>query len=238
MCAPTSTPPSPLDDPTCVDPLQCPALKWGFIGCGRVSHDFVQALKHLPTASVIACSTRDDVGRAQEFATKHNIPKAYGSYEELLADPEVDIVYVGNVHAFRRSIVEQCILANKHTLVEKPFACTYEDAQYLISLARERNLFMLEGMWTRFFPAVEQARQLVLGKSDESGILGEVVNVVSDFNFNASDSEVYPTSFFYNRKLGGSASLLIAPYPITAASKCHSKYLRHIYILCLPRLDS
>jgi dihydrodiol dehydrogenase / D-xylose 1-dehydrogenase (NADP) len=87
-------------------------------------------------------------------------------------------------------------------------------------LAKERNLFLMEGMWTRFFPAVEQARTLALGSPDgsEKAMIGEVVQVHSDFNFNASDSEDYPTSFVYNHKLGGGASLLVAPYPIAAAN--------------------
>lgn len=138
-----STPPPPLDDPSVSDPLECPSLRWGIIGCGRVSHDFVQALKHLPSASVVACAARSQES-AQVFATKHGIPKAYGSYDELLADDEVQCVYVGNVHSFRRQIGEKCLKANKHTLLEKPFACNAEDAQYLINLAKERNLFLME----------------------------------------------------------------------------------------------
>lgn len=212
-----SQPPPPLDDPSVLNPLECPPLKWGLVGCGRVCHDFTQALKHLPTASVVACSARD-LKRAKEFAAKHGIPKAYGSYDELVADANVDIVYVGNVHAFRRATVEKSILACKHTFVEKPFACTVEDAEYLIKLARERNLFIMEGMWTRFFPAFEMARRLVFGSGSESGILGEVACVISDFHFNASDSEEYPTSFFYSIKDGGGANLLVGPYPVAAAT--------------------
>lgn len=138
-----STPPPPLDDPSVSSPLECPPLKWGIIGCGRVSHDFVQALKHLPTASVVACAARskDD---AQEFATKHGIPNYYGSYDDLLKNEDVECVYVGNVHSFRRQIGEKCLKANKHTLLEKPFACSVEDAEYLISLAKERKLFLME----------------------------------------------------------------------------------------------
>jgi hypothetical protein len=67
-----SVPPGPLDDPTVSDPLECPPLKWGLIGCGRVSHDFTQALKHLPSQSVVACSARSEES-AKEFAEKHNI---------------------------------------------------------------------------------------------------------------------------------------------------------------------
>jgi dihydrodiol dehydrogenase / D-xylose 1-dehydrogenase (NADP) len=82
------------------------------------------------------------------------------------------------------------------------------------------NLFCMEGMWTRFFPAVEKARSLALGSSGGSnkGVIGEVVQVHSYFNFNASDSEHYPSSFVYNHDLGGGASMLVAPYPIAAAT--------------------
>jgi dihydrodiol dehydrogenase / D-xylose 1-dehydrogenase (NADP) len=160
----------------------------------------------------VACAASQDPARAQDFANRHKIPKWYGNYEDFVADPNVDIVYVGNVHAFRRSVGELCLLANKHVLLEKPFTCNPQDAEHLIQLAQERNLFLMEGMWTRFFPAFELARKIV-----EDGLLGEVVQVVSDFNFNASDSEEYPASFVYNRKLGGGAALLVAPYPIAAA---------------------
>lgn len=74
-------------------------------------------------------------------------------------------------------------------------------------------------MWTRFFPAVEQARRLVFGDGKgEKGVIGEVVSVITEFNFNASDSDEYPTSFFYNRQLGGGASYLVGPYPLAAAT--------------------
>lgn len=206
--------PPPLDDPTISDPLECPPLKWGILGCGRVSNDFVQALKHLPTQEVVACSARS-ADSAQTFAQNHGIGKHYGSYDDMLNDPDIQIVYVGNVHSFRRSTGEKCLLAGKHVILEKPFACSVEDGEYLISLAKEKDLFLMEGMWSRFFPAVQKARDLVLGSEK---ILGEVATVFSDFNFNAADSEEYPSSFVYQRKLGGGANLLVGPYPIAAAS--------------------
>jgi dihydrodiol dehydrogenase / D-xylose 1-dehydrogenase (NADP) len=206
--------PPPLDDPS-ASFLDCPPLKWGILGCGRVSHDFCQALKHLPTQSVVACSARsaDD---ARAFAAKHGIDRHYGGYDDMLRDPEVQIVYVGNVHSLRRSTGEKCLMANKHVLLEKPFACSVEDAEYLIALAKERDLFLMEGMWTRFFPAVQKSRDLALGKDR---VLGEIATVYSDFNFNAPDTgDEYPTSFFYQRKLGGGANLLVGTYPMAAAS--------------------
>ncbi|OEU17178.1 NAD(P)-binding protein [Fragilariopsis cylindrus CCMP1102] len=210
----SSVPPPPLDDPEQSDPMFCPPLKWGILGCGRVSHDFSQALKHLPTQSIVACSARS-ADSAEKFAEKHKIGKHYGSYDEMLKDPEVEIVYVGNIHNSRKEIGEKCLMHSKHVLLEKPFACSVKDGKYLISLAKERNLFIMEGMWTRFFPAVQKARDLAMG-SDK--VLGQIATVYSDFNFNAADSDAYPSSFLYQRKLGGGANLLVAPYPIAAAS--------------------
>lgn len=213
--------PSPFDDPSLVPSLDddllstCPPLNWGIIGCGRVSHDFCMAVRnHVPTAKLIACATanNNEPNRCHEFAAKHGIANAYTSYQDMVENPDVDIVYVGNVHSFRRETGEMCLNAGKHVLLEKPFACTVEDAEYLISLAKEKNLFLQEGMWTRFFPVVEQARQIV-----SQGIIGNVVNVITDFHFNAADSEIYPSSFVYQRKLGGGASLLVAPYPVAHA---------------------
>uniref|UniRef100_A0A7S0YBF2 D-xylose 1-dehydrogenase (NADP(+), D-xylono-1,5-lactone-forming) n=1 Tax=Pseudo-nitzschia delicatissima TaxID=44447 RepID=A0A7S0YBF2_9STRA len=209
-----SIPPPPLDDPSVLDPLECPPLKWGILGCGRVSNDFCQALKHLPTQTVVACSARSSES-AEAFSKKHAIKKYCGSYDEMLQDSEVEIVYVGNVHSFRRSTGEKCLLAGKHVVLEKPFACSVDDANYLISLAKEKDLFIMEGMWTRFFPAVQKARDLALGNES---VLGEIASVFSDFNFNAADSEEYPSSFVYQRKLGGGANLLVGPYPIAAAT--------------------
>ena len=143
-----------------------------------------------------------------------------GSYDEMLSDSEVDIVYIGNVHAFRKETVTKSLMANKHVLVEKPFACSVEDGELFFALAKERNLFIMEGMWTRFFPAVQKARNMMTGSGSEELSIGDIAKVYSDFNFYAADHEEYPTSFFYNRKLGGGAALLIAPYPIAAATMC------------------
>jgi dihydrodiol dehydrogenase / D-xylose 1-dehydrogenase (NADP) len=205
-------PPPPMDSPSVSDPLSCPPLRWGILGCGRVSHDFSQALKHLPTQSVVACSARS-VDSAHAFANKHKIPW-YGSYDDMLLRPDVDIVYVGNVHSLRRSTGEKCLKANKHVLLEKPLACSVVDAEYLINLAKERNLFLMEGMWTRFFPAIQKSRDICC--SDKT--LGELATVYSDFNFCASDTDEYPSSFLYQRKLGGGANLMVGPYPLSAAS--------------------
>ena len=87
----SSSPPPPFDEPTLKDPLECPPLRWGILGCGRVSHDFVQAMKHIPNATVVACAARD-LSRAQEFAHKHAVAQAYDNYDDLLANDKVEVV--------------------------------------------------------------------------------------------------------------------------------------------------
>jgi dihydrodiol dehydrogenase / D-xylose 1-dehydrogenase (NADP) len=195
--------------------LGCPPLKWGILGCGRVSHDWCLALRHLPSQRVVACATASggDDDRARQFANLHGIPSYYRSYEQLCHDPDVQAVYVGNIHSTRVQVVELCLRHDKHVMVEKPFAMNAADAQYLIQLSRSKpHLFVTEGMWTRYFPAVQHARNLV-----RQGAIGDVCTVLSDFNINAADHEDYPGSFFYQPRLGGGATLLVGPYPVAAA---------------------
>ncbi|GMH64321.1 hypothetical protein TrLO_g14609 [Triparma laevis f. longispina] len=193
----------------------CPSLKWGICGTGRICNDFTQSLKLLPHSVPVACAAMTSAASAEKFGEKHGISKCYGSYEELSEDLNVDIVYVGNVHVFRREVVEMMLNAGKHCLVEKPFACSHADAKFLFDLAAEKNLFCSEGMWTRYFPAVERVREIL----SEGGI-GEVVAVNSDFHFPTNDSEKYPDSPLYSKKLAGGASRYAGPYPVAAALCC------------------
>ena len=211
--------PNPMDSPSMAEDsdqlISCPPLKWGILGGGRVANDFVQALKLVPSTEVVAVATRS-VESAAAFAEKHKIGVFYGKYDELLTDNDVEIVYVGNVHVFRLEIGTKVLNAGKNLLLEKPFALCHEDAKQLVDLAREKNLFCAEGMWTRYFPAVEKARQAI-----ESGKIGTVVDVASDFHFDSTDSEAFPTSPLYNPKLAGGSAYYLAPYPISAATMCY-----------------
>jgi dihydrodiol dehydrogenase / D-xylose 1-dehydrogenase (NADP) len=130
----------------------------------------------------------------------------------MLDDDTVDVVYVANLHRDRLETVEMCLRKRKHLLVEKPLAMSYKDASYLLQLARQVDVFVMEGMWTRFFPAFQMARDLI-----ENGTIGSVRTVMADFCINAGDHEEYPASFFYQPQLGGGANLLVGPYPVAAA---------------------
>ncbi len=201
--------PNPLDVARGLTSLATdpPTVHWGIVGAGRVSHDFVQALKSVPGALVAAVAA-SALDKAQEFGAKHGIPKCYGSYEALAADPDVQVVYIGTLHAFHKAHALLAIEAGKHVLVEKPVACTTTDAEEMVARAQAKGVFFLEGMWTRFFPVVEMARHLI-----EKGMIGKVVALHADFGFNSSDSENYPDSPFFRRTLGGGGCCLWACTP-------------------------
>ena len=150
-------------------------LRWGIIGTGRISAQWVANLAQCAGASVTAVAARD-LERARRFAEEHGIAAACASYAELAASPEVDIVYVGTINRLHREHTLLALAAGKHVLCEKPLTETADDARAMYAAADARGVMLQDGMWTRYFPAVEHARSLI-----EEGAIGEVVLVQSDF---------------------------------------------------------
>ena len=150
-------------------------LRWGIIGTGRISAQWVANLAQCAGASVTAVAARDPE-RARRFAEEHGIAAARASYAELAASPEVDIVYVGTINRLHREHTLLALAAGKHVLCEKPLTETADDARAMYAAADARGVMLQDGMWTRYFPAVEHARSLI-----EEGAIGEVVLVQSDF---------------------------------------------------------
>ncbi|XP_063069491.1 trans-1,2-dihydrobenzene-1,2-diol dehydrogenase-like [Engraulis encrasicolus] len=145
------------------------ATRWGICSAGKISHDFVVALKTLPASEhqVVAVAARDII-QSQNFAKKHGIPRVYGSYEELAKDPEIDVVYVGTIHPHHLSAGQLFMTAGRSVLIEKPLAMNAVEVAELISTAQNSNVFMMEGIWTRFFPvSVEIRRRLAAGEVGE-----------------------------------------------------------------------
>ena len=152
-------------------------IRWGVMGAGRISRDFVGALKALAPeeGEVVAVGARDLEGAAA-FARELSVERVHEGYETLAADPEVDVIYVGTVAQEHVQCCRIALAAGKHVVVEKPLALCASDAEALTREAHERGLFLLEGMWTRCFPAVRKARELLA-----AGAIGEVVAVSADF---------------------------------------------------------
>ncbi|KAG1700987.1 hypothetical protein DVH05_011232 [Phytophthora capsici] len=183
-------------------------LRWGFLGCGRISADFVSAMKSVDDVFLQACAARS-LSSAQEFAKLHGITKAYDSYEALVADADVDIVYVGTLHPWHYEHTMLALNAGKHVVVEKPMAMNVKQASSAIALAREKKLFLMEGMWTRFFPAIRHVRQLLADKE-----IGDVHHVHAAFGvqFDTDNARMW------HNELGGGGLLDIGIYPLAFAT--------------------
>jgi predicted dehydrogenase len=150
-------------------------LKWGVLSTGAIANDFTMSLKK-NGSNLHAVASRSQAS-ADEFKKKHGFTHAFSSYEALAAS-DVDIIYVATPHAFHCDNILMCLEAGKHVLSEKPMACNAAQAERCIAKAREKKLYLMEGMWTRFFPTARAVRQEV-----KSGAIGKVVSMTASFGF-------------------------------------------------------
>lgn len=148
-------------------------LNWGIVSVGFISHDFVNALGTLPTAEhqVVAVAARDQ-SRAEEFAKRFDIARAYDSYLKLAEDPQVEVVYIGIINLQHFAVTKLMLEHGKHVLVEKPLCMNERQARELIELAERKNLFLMEAIWSRCFPSYDY-----IGKLIQSGALGDIKSV-------------------------------------------------------------
>lgn len=184
-------------------------IKWGIIGAGGIANKFVESLKSIEDAELTAVGSRD-AGRAAGYAGKYGAKRYYGSYEELVKDPDIDIIYVATPHSAHFDCTMMCLKAGKAVLCEKPFTINASQAKLLVHTAREQKVFLMEAMWTRYLPAIVKVRELLA-----SGAIGEVKMVKADFGFR---TELIPEARLFNPQLGGGALLDVGIYPLSFAS--------------------
>ncbi|OFY45987.1 MAG: hypothetical protein A2X22_09440 [Bacteroidetes bacterium GWF2_49_14] len=178
---------------------------WAILGCGKIAGKFAHDLKLLPQAHLYATSSRN-LDKAQSFADQHGFDKAYGSYEEMAADPKVDIVYVATPHSLHREHAILCMNHGKAVLVEKAFALSASQATEMIESAHQNKAFLMEAFWTRLQPSFQKVLEVV-----RSGELGKPAMMRSEFCFY---SPYNPESRLYNLSLGGGSLLDIGIYPV------------------------
>lgn len=142
-------------------------LNVGIIGAGWIAEKMAEALAPLKEARVLAIASRT-LEKAQAFADKYNLPKAYGSYEELVNDPEINLVYIATPHSHHYPHTKLALEHGKPCLVEKAFTANAHEAEELLNLAKEKGLFITEAIWTRYMPLSHKVKELM-----ESGIIGE-----------------------------------------------------------------
>ncbi len=183
-------------------------LRWGILATGAIAALIADDLDHVPGARKVAVASRD-LERAKGFADRHGVERPYGSHQELLADPEVDVVYVATPHAQHHRVASQVVAAGKHVLVEKAFTCSLPAAEDLVSRIRGAGVFGMEAMWARFQPALARARELVA-----DGAIGEVRAVQADLGFPSAASASHR---LLDPAQGGGALLDLGVYPVSFA---------------------
>lgn len=184
-------------------------VRWGMLATGGIAHKLAQAIADSEGGTLHAVASRT-LENAQRFARQWQIPRHYGSYAELVADTEVDVVYIATPHSFHYDNMLLCLNAGKHVLCEKPLTLDAAQARVCIELARSKGLFLMEAVWTRFMPAIQQAMQWV-----KEGAIGEVKLIQADFCLNVPFN---PLHRLYAPELGGGALLDLGIYPLTFAT--------------------
>jgi len=183
-------------------------IRWGILGCGRIARKFVQDLQTLPDAHLHAVASSDK-SRAVAFAAEYGAAHAFDRYEDLLACPDLDVVYIATTHNFHYEHTLLCLRAGVAVLCEKPFALNSGQVQTMVQTARERGVFLMEALWSRFMPCVVKAKELA-----DSGAIGSLTGLRADFGFRAPFS---PDGRLFNRALGGGSLLDIGIYPLFLA---------------------
>lgn len=198
-----------LPAPRFSDPADAPALRWGVLAPGWIAANFARAVHAHTTQRIVAVGSRT-ASRAAEFAARFEIPRAHGSYDAVLLDPEVDVVYIASPHSEHREQALAAIASGKHVLVEKAFTRNAAEAREVVAAARSAGVFAMEAMWSRYLPHTDVLRQLL-----DDGALGQVRHVRADFG---SRADVDPGHRLLDPALAGGVLLDLGVYPLAFAS--------------------
>lgn len=185
------------------DPMDAPVLRWGIMGPGWIADLFVRSLQAHTRQVIIAVGSRS-LDRSQEFAARHGIPRAYGSYEELASADTVDVVYVATPHNFHRAAAVLALAAGKHVLIEKPIAMNAAEARDIRGRAEAAGLFVAEALWSLFLPKFDVVRQII-----ELDTLGELTTVITEYG-----EHFDPSNRIFDPALAGGPLLDLGTYPL------------------------
>lgn len=177
-------------------------MNFGIIGLGNIANKFAKTI-NLMNESLYAVASRD-IKKAEDFAQKYNSEKYYGSYEELLNDPNVDIVYISTPNSMHFENAYNALNKGKHVICEKPFTTNHMDAIKLYSLAKEKNLFIMEALWIEFLPAYKKIKEIINNK-----IIGDIKDITVSYGFDTNDDRKIRK---FDSNLAGGALLDIGIY--------------------------
>lgn len=207
MTSRVTTFPAELPAPRTPDPMAAPPLRWGITGTGWIAERFVRSLQRNTRQDVLAVGSRS-AGRARAFADRFGVRRSYPSYDALVADPDIDVVYIATPHNMHHPDAMRALRADKHVLIEKPTALNAAQAAEIADLAGSRERFCTEALWTFFLPKFDVIRQII-----DAGVLGEIHTVIADYG------EYFPAGHRIMRpELAGGPLLDLGTYPIALAT--------------------
>lgn len=183
-------------------------INWGILSTGNIAHSFAQDFRYVKGGKITAVASRS-LDKADAFAKKYKIEKAYGSYEQLLSDPKIDAVYIATPHNFHFQNTSDALKKGKAVLCEKPITINPGECRKLIELSRSTNTYLMEAMWTYFLPPVQKAAEWI-----REGKIGKVQQIKAEFGFKANYD---PKNRLFNPELAGGALFDIGIYPIALA---------------------
>ncbi len=183
-------------------------IRWGILGTGSIARKFAADLALLPDAELAAVGSRS-AESAETFGAEFHIPRRHPTYEALVADPAVDAVYVANTNQAHRDSTLLCLEHGKAVLCEKPFALNAREAETMVACAKRRGVFLMEAMWTRYFPLSARMIELL-----RDGAIGEIRQIDASFCFGGAPK---PDGRLMNPQLGGGSLLDVGVYPVAWA---------------------
>lgn len=181
-------------------------MKVGILGAGSIAHVMARTICQMEGVELSAVGSRS-LDKAREFARQYNIPKAYGSYEELVRNEETELIYVASLHSLHYEHTKLCLDHGKSVLCEKAFMMNSAEAEEVCALAKEKGLLLAEAIWTRYMPSRKMMRDII-----ESGVIGKVTSLTANLGYVGIHSERMT-----KKELGGGALLDLGVYPINFA---------------------
>lgn len=178
---------------------------WGILGLGNIARKFAADLQSIEDAKLVAVGSRS-LERARAFATEFDAEYAAGSYEELFSGPRIDAVYIATPHVSHLELVELCLNQGVAVLCEKPLGLNYAQVEKMVKLSREKQVYLMEALWSRFTPSTLKVLKLI-----EAGTLGEIESVRADFGFQVGPNT---PKRILDPALGGGSLLDIGIYPV------------------------
>ena len=183
-------------------------LRFGIIGCGAIAHNMAATINASSGSTLLAAAAREQ-SRAAMFVRQYGASRAYGSYEQLVHDPDIQAVYIATIHPTHYETAKLCLENGKYVLCEKPLTMNRTQAEELFALAQEKNLLLMEAIWTRFLPSWQAAKRRV-----QSGDIGRLLTVYADLTIPVAFN---PDSRMFNLEKGGGALLDLGVYALHAA---------------------